>query len=201
MYRNTFKRLLDFGVSGLFCLLCLPFFVVLAVWIKLDSAGPIFFKQKRVGRNLTTFEVLKLRTMTHEQRQVGAAPVIGKAPGVTRLGYYLRRFKIDELPQLINVFLGHMSLVGPRPSVPEQLAQMTDAEKQRYSVRPGLTGLSQVSGNIHLSWKERYVYDLEYVAHISFLNDVKIILKTFLIILHGEEKYLHQSKNLIKKKS
>ncbi len=200
MYKNFFKRTIDFLVSGFICLLCLPFFIVLALLIKIDSKGPIFFKQKRVGRNLTTFEVFKLRTMTHEARKVDDKPVIGRAPGVTQLGFYLRRFKIDELPQLLNVFCGDMSLVGPRPSVPEQLEQMTQEEKHRYSVRPGLTGLSQVSGNIHLSWKERYVYDLDYVAHISLLNDVKIILKTFLIILFGEEKYLHKSKNLIKKK-
>jgi len=200
MYQNYIKRGIDFLVSGFFCLLCLPFFIVIALLIKIDSRGPIFFKQKRVGQNLCTFEVLKLRTMTHQDRKVGNQPVIGKADGVTTLGFYLRRFKIDELPQLLNVFKGDMSLVGPRPSVPEQLEQMTEQEKHRYSVRPGLTGLSQVSGNIHLSWKERYVYDLEYVAHISLMNDVKIILKTFLIILFGEEKYLHKSKNLIKKK-
>ncbi|MBS1534263.1 MAG: sugar transferase [Bacteroidetes bacterium] len=200
MYQNYIKRGIDFLVSGFFCLLCLPFFIVIALLIKIDSRGPIFFKQKRVGQNLRTFEVLKLRTMTHQDRKVGNQPVIGKADGVTTLGFYLRRFKIDELPQLLNVFKGDMSLVGPRPSVPEQLEQMTEQEKHRYSVRPGLTGLSQVSGNIHLSWKERYVYDLEYVAHISLMNDVKIILKTFLIILFGEEKYLHKSKNLIKKK-
>lgn len=200
MYQNYIKRGIDFLVSGFFCLLCLPFFIVIALLIKIDSRGPIFFKQKRVGQNLCTFEVLKLRTMTHQDRKVGNQPVIGKADGVTTLGFYLRRFKIDELPQLLNVFKGDMSLVGPRPSVPEQLEQMTEQEKHRYSVRPGLTGLSQVSGNIHLSWKERYIYDLEYVAHISLMNDVKIILKTFLIILFGEEKYLHKSKNLIKKK-
>lgn len=200
MYQDFIKRGIDFLVSGFFCLLCLPFFILIALLIKIDSRGPIFFKQKRVGKNLVIFEVLKLRTMTHQDRKVGNQPVVGKADGVTTLGFYLRRFKIDELPQLLNVLNGDMSLVGPRPSVPEQLAQMTEQEKHRYSVRPGLTGLSQVSGNIHLSWKERYVYDLEYVHHISWRNDIKIILKTFLIILFGEEKYLHKSKNLIKKK-
>jgi len=200
MYLQVVKRSIDLMVSGLCCLLFLPFFVILALCIKLDSKGPIFFKQRRVGLNLVPFDVLKLRTMTHQARQVGDTPIIGKAPGVTRIGYYLRRFKIDELPQLINVLRGDMSLVGPRPSVPEQLAQMTATEKLRYSVRPGLTGLSQVSGNIHLSWKERYVYDLEYIKHISFRNDLRIIFKTFMIIFYGEDKFIHQSKDLIKKK-
>jgi lipopolysaccharide/colanic/teichoic acid biosynthesis glycosyltransferase len=119
-------------------------------------------------------------------------PIIGKAEGVTQIGYYLRRFKIDELPQLLNILNGDMSIVGPRPSVPEQLANMTDEEKMRYSVRPGLTGLAQINGNIHLQWKERFVYDLKYVKNITFINDLKIVFRTVFIVLFGEEKYLNK---------
>lgn len=158
--------------------------------IKLETPGPVFFKQKRVGRDLYEFEVFKFRTMTHEKREV--SKIIGKADGVTKSGYFLRRFKIDELPQIINVLIGDMSLVGPRPSIKSQLQDMTDEEIERYSVRPGMTGLAQVCGNIHISWKKRYEYDLKYVNNITFMNDMKIIFRTIMIIIKGEEKFINQ---------
>jgi lipopolysaccharide/colanic/teichoic acid biosynthesis glycosyltransferase len=158
--------------------------------IKLDSKGPVFFVQNRIGKDLNIFKVYKFRTMTDKKRSV--AKVISKAKGVTGIGYYLRRYKVDELPQLFNVLKGDMSLVGPRPSVEEQLEEMTQEEKRRYSVRPGMTGLAQVCGNIHLSWGDRYQYDLIYVENISMVNDLKIILRTILIIIMGEEKFLNQ---------
>jgi lipopolysaccharide/colanic/teichoic acid biosynthesis glycosyltransferase len=127
--------------------------------------------------------------MTHQARQVGDTPVIGRADGVTPVGYYLRRFKIDELPQLISVFKGEMSLVGPRPSIPEHLDKMTELSKRRYSVRPGLTGLAQVSGNIHLPWTERFRLDIEYIENITALNDLRILWRTVMLIFRGEEHY------------
>lgn len=167
-----------------------PFFLVISAIIKLETPGPVFFMQKRVGKNLNQFNVFKFRTMTHEKRDV--AKIVGKADGVTIIGYYLRRFKIDELPQILNVLKGDMSLVGPRPSISEQLENMTNEEKKRYSVRPGMTGLAQVSGNIHISWRKRYEYDLKYVHNITFLNDVRIILRTVMIIVKGEEKFINR---------
>ncbi|MFH5833128.1 sugar transferase [Halalkalibaculum sp. DA384] len=190
MYARFFKRFLDLLASLLLLLLLLPLFILVALLIKLDSRGPVFFIQDRVGKNLKLFKVYKFRTMTDKKRSV--QKVIGKAEGVTRIGYYLRRFKIDELPQLINVCKGEMSLVGPRPSIQEQLEEMNVDEKRRYSVRPGMTGLAQVCGNIHISWSERYKYDLEYVENVSFLNDMKIILRTVLIIFLGEEKFINE---------
>lgn len=192
MYRNFFKSILDFAVAFLILLLALMPLLVIALLILLESSGPLFFKQERVGKDLKFFKVFKFRTMTHEKRTVGDAPIIGKAEGVTKVGYYLRRYKIDELPQLLNVLLGDMSLIGPRPSVPEQLHQMSEAEKQRYSVRPGLTGLAQINGNIHLSWKERFVYDLNYVENVTFWNDIKIIFRTIFIVILGEQKFLNK---------
>jgi lipopolysaccharide/colanic/teichoic acid biosynthesis glycosyltransferase len=127
--------------------------------------------------------------MTHEVRKVGKTPVIGRADGVTALGYYLRRFKVDELPQLLSVVKGEMSLVGPRPSIAEHLDSMSEREKRRYSVRPGLTGLAQVSGNIHLPWQERYRYDLEYIEKITALNDLRILWRTVMLVFRGEEYY------------
>ncbi|NHM06427.1 sugar transferase [Flavobacterium sp. CYK-4] len=192
MYRNFFKPLIDFLIALVILLMALVPLLVIAMLILAESKGPLFFKQERVGKDLRLFQVFKFRTMTHEKRTVGNTPIIGKAEGVTKVGYYLRRYKIDELPQLLNVLFGDMSLIGPRPSVPEQLKQMTEAEKQRYSVRPGLTGLAQINGNIHLSWKERFVYDLNYVKKVSFWNDLKIIFKTVFIVILGEQKFLNK---------
>jgi lipopolysaccharide/colanic/teichoic acid biosynthesis glycosyltransferase len=190
------KRIIDVFVASLFCIVFLPLVLVIFVLIKIDSRGPLFFKQERVGKDLDLFMVLKFRTMTNEKREVGNKPIIGKADGVTQVGHVLRRFKIDELPQLLNVLKGDLSLVGPRPSVPKQLNNMTDEEKRRYSVKPGLTGLAQVSGNIHLSWKERYQKDLEYVDKYSFINDVRILIRTIFVIIRGEEYYLNKPINL-----
>ena len=198
MYKSILKRILDFLLSLLVSILFLPFLIILAVIIKADSSGPVFFKQERVGKNLKFFKIIKLRTMTDKKRTISDNPIIGKTDEVTRIGYYLRRFKIDELPQVFSVLKGDMSIVGPRPNVPKHLENMTKKEKMRYTVKPGLTGLSQVSGNIHIPWKERFKYDLKYVNNISFMVDLKIIVKTFLIIFKGEDKFIHASKNIIK---
>ncbi len=192
MYSNFFKVLIDFIAAFVIVLVVLIPMLFIAMLVLLESRGPLFFRQERVGKDLKLFSVYKFRTMTHEKRIVGDTPIIGKAAGVTKVGYYLRRYKIDELPQLLNVLLGDMSLVGPRPSVPEQLANMSEEEQRRYSVRPGLTGLAQINGNIHLSWKERFVYDLEYVNKVTFWNDIKIIFKTIFIVVLGEKKFINK---------
>ena len=192
MYQQFFKRIIDFLFSlAILFPLFLPLLVI-ALVIKLESKGPIFFEQYRVGKDLKNFKILKFRTMTHIKRKVGNEPIIGKAVGVTKIGFYLRRFKVDEIPQLINVLLFQMSLIGPRPCMPEQLLNMTENEKKRYNIKPGLTGLSQISGNIHLSWKERYKLDLVYVNNITFLNDFKILFRTIFIVIKGEEKFLNK---------
>lgn len=198
MYSTFFKRLIDLLVAATLIILFSPFIILIFILIKLDSKGPLFFKQERVGKGLKLFYVLKFRTMTNEKRAVGDKPIIGKAHGVTRIGFYLRRYKIDELPQVLNVLRGDVSLVGPRPSVKEQLDNMTDEEKKRYSIKPGLTGLSQVSGNIHLSWKQRYQKDLEYVRNISVLNDINILIRTIIVIFKGEDYYLNKPLKLEK---
>lgn len=192
LYSRFLKFVLDFIVAFVIIALAFLPLLVISLLILSESKGPLFFKQERVGKDLKLFKVFKFRTMTNEKRTVGNQPIIGKADGVTKVGYHLRRFKIDELPQLLNVLFGDMSLVGPRPSVPEQLKQMSEAEKQRYSVRPGLTGLAQINGNIHLTWKERFVYDLKYVSHVTFWNDLKIIFRTVFIVILGEQKFLNK---------
>ena len=192
MYRNFFKSILDIVAAFAIILMVFIPLLVIVILVLVESNGPLFFRQERVGKDLKFFRVYKFRTMTHVKRTLGDKPIIGKADGVTKVGYYLRRYKIDELPQLLNVLLGDMSLVGPRPSVPEQLDNMSVDEKRRYSVRPGLTGMAQINGNIHLSWKERFVYDLEYVNDVIFWNDIKIIFKTVFIVVLGEKKFINK---------
>jgi undecaprenyl phosphate N,N'-diacetylbacillosamine 1-phosphate transferase len=192
MYKNGLKRFLDFLTAvTVLLIVCIPLLLIILLLL-LGSKGPLFFRQVRVGKDLNLFSIYKFRTMTHEKRTVGTTPIIGKAEGVTKVGYYLRRYKIDELPQLINVLNGDMSLVGPRPSIPEQLEKMTESEKTRYSVRPGLTGLAQVNGNIYLNWQERYIYDLQYIKNINFVNDIRIVFRTVFIVIRGEKKFLNK---------
>lgn len=190
MYNPSIKRLLDIVSSFFLLVLLLPILIITAILVKITSKGPIFFKQKRVGKNLYTFKVFKFRTMTDKKHEV--KKIYGRSNDVTTVGYYLRRFKIDELPQLLNVFIGDMSLVGPRPGVPEQLKGMTKSTKKRYSVRPGITGLAQVSGNIYLDWEDRFVFDLRYIKNITFLNDLKILARTLFLIIFGEKKYVNK---------
>ena len=188
-YRTFGKRLLDLCVSASALLAIAPLFALIAMLVKLTSRGPAFFVQERLGRNGTTFRTYKFRTMTDRLR-VSHQEIFGKADEVTAVGYWLRRFKLDELPQLWNILNGDMSLVGPRPALPAQLAEYTDLARCRLLARPGLTGLAQVHGNIHLTWPERWVYDAEYVACASFALDVRIIVRTIGVVLLGEERFL-----------
>ena len=176
-------------VSGLALLVISPVILIAYILVKLDSPGPFLFTQQRLGRNGVSFEVLKIRTMTNKKRVADREILKGDAE-VTRVGAVLRRLKIDELLQLANILRGDMSLVGPRPALVTQLQEFDENGKARLLVRPGLTGLAQVNGNIFLSWPERWVYDRMYVEKLSFLLDVQIILKTVLIVILGEEKFL-----------
>ena len=188
-YRTFGKRLLDLSVSASALLAIAPLFALIAMLVKLTSRGPVFFVQERLGRGGTTFRTYKFRTMTDRLR-VSHQEIFGKTDEVTSVGYWLRRFKLDELPQLWNIVNGDMSLVGPRPALPAQLAEYTDLARCRLLVRPGLTGLAQVYGNIHLTWPERWVYDAEYAAGVSFALDVWIIVRTIGVVLLGEQRFL-----------
>ncbi len=186
MYRRIFKRIFDLLISLTLSVLLIPLFIMVMILIKLDSRGPILFIQERMGLKGRIFYIFKFRTMTHKQRH-NHTEVLPDNPEVTRIGRSLRRFKIDELPQLLNVLGGDMSIVGPRPALPSQLESYNMVGHKRLEVRPGLTGLAQINGNILLSWPERWVYDKQYVENLSLLLDLKIILKTFRIIFKGEK--------------
>lgn len=162
---------------------------LVALIIKISSPGPVFYKQDRLGRYTKKFTLLKFRSMTVDPNRNIAQTHIDD-PGVTTFGKFIRRYKIDELPQLINVLKGEMSFVGPRPCLLITEHQMPDWARQRFSCRPGLTGLAQVNGNINLSWEQRWHFDIQYASNISLISDLKIILKTFFVIVQGEEKFL-----------
>ena len=185
-----FKRLFDFFISFAILLLLFPLFIIVAVLIKLDSKGPIFYLQSRVGENGRVFRIYKLRTMTNKERDPNVKQTYLQDPDITRIGGLLRRFKIDELPQIWNVFIGDMSLVGPRPALPSLYEKFGEIAKKRCEVRPGMTGWAQVNGNIYLPWEERLCLDREYVDRMSFMLDLRILVKTVAIVLFGEEKYI-----------
>lgn len=184
------KRLFDILISFFVLLLFSPFFLILCILIKLDSKGPIFFMQERPGWNREIFKVYKLRTMRlGSEKMVMGKEVLKDDERVTRIGKYLRRYKIDELPQLLNVLKGDMSLVGPRPERMDYLDKYTEEELKRFIMRPGLTGLAQVNGNIYITLEERHKYDVLYVDNYSLLLDLKIICRTILVIIFGEDKF------------
>jgi lipopolysaccharide/colanic/teichoic acid biosynthesis glycosyltransferase len=194
------KWLLDMSVASLGLLLSLPLLLLAALLIKLDSPGPALFIQTRLGQNGRPFRMYKLRTMVAGAErmfdQVAAAnPLKGPAvklprdPRVTRVGRWLRRWSIDELPQLWNVLRGEMSLVGPRPEEPRVVAQYEDWHRQRLAVKPGLTGPMQVSGRGRLSLDERVRLELDYIEDYTLWRDVEILLRSFPAVISGRGAY------------
>lgn len=180
------KRIFDFLICCVVLVPLAPLLILSIVMIKLTSKGPILFKQERLGRGGELFHVYKFRTMTDELRQA-ETQVYNTDSQVTSFGKFARRLKIDELPQLFNVLKGEMSLVGPRPCLPSLLEDFNEDGKARLLVRPGLTGLAQVNGNIYLTWEQRWVLDRKYVETQTLMLDLKIIAKTVLIIFFGEK--------------
>ncbi|AOT70139.1 sugar transferase [Geosporobacter ferrireducens] len=183
------KRLIDFFGSGIGLILISPLLIISAILIKLTMPGPLFFKQKRVGKNGIKFNILKFRTMKVDREAEKNLDFTKDKERITPVGKFLRRTKIDELPQLINVFKGDMSLVGPRPTIQQQVDNYTKFQLQRLNMRPGMTGLAQVNGNITLPWEQRIEYDVEYILNFSIILDFKILLKTVAIVIMGEGKF------------
>lgn len=190
LYRKFGKRAIDVGASALALLGLSPVLGAVAALVRLDSPGPVFFTQERLGRSGRVFRVFKFRTMTDRERS-NSREIFGRDPEVTRVGYWLRRLKVDELPQLWNVLQGDMSLVGPRPALPRHLEEYDEEARRRLEVRPGLTGLAQVNGNIHLSWEDRWIYDVRYVDGYSARMDAELILRTVLVVLRGEDSFVN----------
>jgi lipopolysaccharide/colanic/teichoic acid biosynthesis glycosyltransferase len=187
-YRQFGKRLFDLLLAMLLTLLFSPVLLLLALVVKLTSRGPIFFNQQRLGKQGRAFKAYKFRTMLDRVR-IHHVEIREDNLELTRFGRFLRRCKLDELPQLLNVLKGDMSLVGPRPPLPSQLAQYDSKTLRRLNVTPGMTGLAQVRGGTRMSWQERWVYDLEYVRRVSFPLDLSILLRTLLVVVFGEGRF------------
>jgi lipopolysaccharide/colanic/teichoic acid biosynthesis glycosyltransferase len=178
------KRALDIVGASVGLTISAPLLAASALAIRLEDRGPVFFRQERVGLDGRPFEVLKLRTMIVDAHTQGAGYAIDKGDSrITRAGNLLRRTSLDELPQLWNVLRGEMSLVGPRPTLSYQVEQYTERQRRRLEVRPGLTGWAQVNGRASLSWPERIELDVWYVEHRSLALDLRILLRTALVLL------------------
>ena len=189
MYRFFLKRAIDIVFTAIVLLVLSIPFVIIALMIKLESKGPVFFRQERLSKKKKIFKIYKFRTMTDEKRII--TQVYKDNAEITRLGYYLRRFKIDEMPQILNVILGDMSIIGPRPCLPN-ITEKYGLDEYRFKVKAGLSSMAGVNGSIFLTWQEKWWYDKYYVEHLSFWLDFKIFFKTFLVILFGEEKFLNK---------
>ena len=183
------KRTVDILASLVLILLLSPVWVVTALVIKLTSPGPVFFIQTRGGRGGRAFRSLKFRTMRADHVHDPQELMPLSHPAITSFGRLIRRLKIDELPQVFNVFIGDMSLVGPRPTIMDQIQAYDDLQRRRLEVRPGVTGLAQVNGNAAMSWDERIRYDIYYVDHMGPWFDLGILLKTVLVVVFGESRF------------
>jgi len=184
------KRLLDVVLASVALLIVgLPLAVV-ALIIRIETHGHPIYRQRRVGRDGEPFELYKLRTMVSGAETIGLGLAVDEGDDrITRIGAWLRRYSVDELPNLLNVLAGEMSLVGPRPTVQVQVDRYTERQRGRLSVRPGITGWAQINGRASLPWHERIELDLWYVEHVSLALDVRILWRTLKMVLTGHGLY------------
>jgi lipopolysaccharide/colanic/teichoic acid biosynthesis glycosyltransferase len=184
------SRALDVVLAALLLAVTAPVLALAALAIRLESRGPVFYRQLRVGRDGQAFELWKLRTMVPGAESMGAGIyVLEGDPRITRSGRLLRRFSLDELPNLVNVLRGEMSIVGPRPTVQEQVDRYTDRQRRRLEVRPGITGWAQINGRASLPWPERIELDVWYVEHRSLRLDLRILARTARMLATGHGLY------------
>lgn len=185
LYKHFFKRFYDIVLSGLALLVLSPLLLVLIVLGAIKMKGNPFFTQLRPGKNEKIFKLIKFRTMTCEKDENGN--LLPDEKRLTKYGRVLRSTSLDELPELLNIFIGNMSIVGPRPLLPSYLPYYTEEERHRHDVRPGLTGLAQVNGRNFVNWDKRLDFDVQYVKNITLINDVHIILLTVLKFMKKED--------------
>jgi lipopolysaccharide/colanic/teichoic acid biosynthesis glycosyltransferase len=184
------SRVLDVVLAALLLLIAAPLLVLAALAIRLESRGPVFYRHLRVGRDGEMFELWKLRTMIPGAESMGAGLyVLDGDPRITRVGRMLRRFSLDELPNLVNVLRGEMAIVGPRPTVQEQVDRYTDRQRRRLEVKPDITGWAQINGRTSLSWPERIELDVWYVEHRSMRLDLRILARTARMLATGHGLY------------
>jgi lipopolysaccharide/colanic/teichoic acid biosynthesis glycosyltransferase len=184
------RRAFDIVVAGAALVFFSPVLLTALIAIRLESPGSPIYRQRRVGLNGEEFDVLKLRTMVTGAEHIGAGMAIDEGDTrITRVGGFLRRTSLDEIPNLINVLRGDMAIIGPRPTIPVQVAQYTERQRGRLAVKPGLTGWAQVNGRAALPWPERIELDLWYVEHRSWRLDFQILMRTARMVLSGHGLY------------
>jgi lipopolysaccharide/colanic/teichoic acid biosynthesis glycosyltransferase len=184
------RRAIDIAVSAVALALSAPLLALAMLAIRLESPGPAIYRQRRVGLEGRSFDVLKLRTMVEGAEHLGAGLAVNENDSrITRVGAFLRRSSLDELPNLLNVLRGDMSLIGPRPTIPVQVESYTERQRGRLAIKPGITGWAQVHGRASLPWSERIELDLYYIAHRSLRLDLQILWRTVAMVLGGSGLY------------
>ncbi|HEY3960478.1 MAG TPA: sugar transferase [Solirubrobacteraceae bacterium] len=188
------RRAIDIAVSAVLLVLSTPVLLVAVLAVRLESAGHPIYRQRRAGRDGKPFDVIKLRTMVDGAEHIGAGLAINENDSrITHVGAFLRRTSLDELPNLVNVLRGDMSLIGPRPTLPAQVAQYTPRQRGRLQIKPGITGWAQVNGRASLPWSERIELDLYYIEHRSLALDARILWRTVAMVLGGSDLYKGQT--------
>ncbi len=181
------KYVLDKLLALILIIILFPLWIIIMIAIKLDDGGPIFFTQERLGKNGKTFKIFKFRTMLVDaDKFLDENGRVTRKNRITRVGKFLRKLSLDELPQLINIIKGDMSIIGPRPALPSHLPRYTEWQKRRLLMKPGVTGLAQINGRNTLKWSKRIEYDIEYIENYSLWLDLKILLKTIKVVFLRE---------------
>ncbi|CAK7039487.1 MAG: Undecaprenyl phosphate N,N'-diacetylbacillosamine 1-phosphate transferase [Phascolarctobacterium sp.] len=184
MYKKFIKRILDIILSLIALIILSPLLILISILVRIKLGSPVFFRQLRPGKNEKIFGILKFRTMTDERDESGN--LLSDDIRLTKFGQFLRSTSIDELPELLNILKGDMSIVGPRPLLVQYLERYTEEQKHRHDVKPGLTGLAQVNGRNGIAWDEKFKYDIEYAKNVTFYGDCKIILQTVMKVFGRE---------------
>lgn len=198
MYKNFFKRLIDFFAALFGLILLSPIFIIVTIALYFANQGKPFFFQARPGKNEKIFKIIKFKTMNDRKDENG--DLLSDSERLTRMGAFVRKTSLDEIPQLINVLKGDMSLVGPRPLLVSYLELYDDFEKRRHEVRPGITGYAQVNGRNSIDWSTKFKYDVYYIDNISFILDLKILLQTVKNVLSSKDINIQPVKRFVDEK-
>lgn len=190
MYKKFIKRILDTVLATIILVILLPLFLIVSILIKIDSKGPVFFLQERTGKNNKNFKIFKFRTMKVETKKEEV--LLTHDERITKIGSFIRKTSIDELPQIINILKGEMSFIGPRPWIIEYTKYFTDEQMKRLDVLPGITGLAQATGRNNLNVFDKINYDIEYTKKISFITDIKVIIGTIKTVFKADGAEIKQ---------
>ncbi|WP_103068549.1 sugar transferase [Aquimarina sediminis] len=190
MYKFFIKRILDFSASLILLIFISPIFLLLILFLAIANGGTPFFVQRRPGKNEKIFSIIKFKTMNDKKDAQGN--LLADKDRITKVGAFVRSSSLDEIPQLINVLIGDMSLIGPRPLIIEYLPIYNETQKKRHNVRPGITGWAQVNGRNSIPWKQKFEYDVWYVEHLNFLLDVRIVMLTIKKVIQKSDVNLSE---------